>query len=77
MYVTFRLNFHHFDRFELDMRGHAQVRGAASSCLRFKLGDLVADLTFLRHFLASGLLDLGRHRHRDRRGFGRQDDQVH
>ena len=41
LYVTFRLNFHHFDRFELDLRGHTHVRGAASSCLRFKLADLV------------------------------------
>ena len=23
-YVTFRLNFHRFDRFELDLRGHTQ-----------------------------------------------------
>ena len=35
-YVTFRLNFHHFDRFELDLRGHTQVRGAAVSCPRLE-----------------------------------------
>ena len=40
-YVTFRLIFHHFDRFELDLRGHMHVRGAAFSCLRFKLADIV------------------------------------
>ena len=40
-YVTFRLNFHHFDRFELDLRGHIHVRGAAFSCLRLKLADIV------------------------------------
>ena len=41
MYGTFRLNFHHFDRFELDLRGHIHVRGAALSCLRLKLADIV------------------------------------
>ena len=41
MYVTFRLNFHHFDHFELDLRGHTHVRGAAFSCLRLKLADIV------------------------------------
>ena len=41
MYVTFRLNFHHFDRFELDLRGHTHVRGAAFSCLRLKLAEIV------------------------------------
>ena len=40
-YGTFRLNFHHFDRFELDLRGHIHVRGAAFSYLRFKLADIV------------------------------------
>ena len=40
-YVTFRLNFHHFDRFELDLRGHVHVQGAAFSCLRLKLADIV------------------------------------
>ena len=40
-YVTFRLNFHHFHRFELDLRGYIHVRGAAFSCLRLKLADIV------------------------------------
>ena len=40
-YVTFRLNFHHFDRVELDLRGHTHMRGAAFSCLRLKLADIV------------------------------------
>ena len=40
-YVTFWLNFHHFDHFELDLRGHIHVRGAAFSCLRLKLADIV------------------------------------
>ena len=40
-YGTFRLNFHRFDRFELDLRRHMHVRGAAFSCLRLKLADLV------------------------------------
>ena len=40
-YVTFRLNFHHFDHFELDLRGHMHVRDAAFSCLRLKLADIV------------------------------------
>ena len=31
-YVTFRLNFRRFDHFELDLRGHIHVRGAAFSC---------------------------------------------
>ena len=39
-YVTFRLNFHRFDRFELDLRGHMHVRGAAFSCLRLKWADI-------------------------------------
>ena len=38
---TFRLTFHHFDRFELDLRRHIHVRGAAFSCLRLKLADIV------------------------------------
>ena len=38
-YVTFRLKFHHFDRLELDLRGHMHVRGAAFSCLRLKVAD--------------------------------------
>ena len=41
VYGTFRLNFHHFDRFELDLRRHIHVRGAAFSCLRLKLADMV------------------------------------
>ena len=40
-FVTFRLNFHHFDQFELDPRGDMHVRGAAFSCLRLKLADIV------------------------------------
>ena len=36
VYGTFRLNFHHFDWFKLDLRGHTQPRGAAFSCLRLK-----------------------------------------
>ena len=46
-YVTFRLRFHRFGRFELDLRGHTCVRGAAFSCPRFKLADMLI-LTFLR-----------------------------
>ena len=41
MYGTFRRNFHHFDRFELDLHGHIHVRGAAFSCLRLKWADMV------------------------------------
>ena len=42
VYVTFRpVDFHHFDRVELDLRGHMHVRGAAFSCLRFKWADMV------------------------------------
>ena len=40
-YVTFRLNFHHFDRFELDLRGRTLVRGAAFSWPRLKSADVV------------------------------------
>ena len=40
-YVTFRANFHHFDRFELDLHGHIHVQGAAFSCLRLKWADMV------------------------------------
>ena len=36
VYGTFRLNFHRFDWFELDLRGHTQPWGAAFSCLRLK-----------------------------------------
>ena len=32
---------HHFDRIELDLRGHTHVRGAALSCLRLKWADIV------------------------------------
>ena len=39
--ITFRPSFHHFDRFELDLRGDTHVRGAAFSCLRLKLADIV------------------------------------
>ena len=41
MCVTFQLHFHHLDRLELDLRGHAHVRGAAFSCPRFKSADMV------------------------------------
>ena len=41
MYGTFRPNFHPFDHFELDLRGHIHVRGADFSCLRLKLADIV------------------------------------
>ena len=40
-YVTFHPNFHHFDRFERDLRGHTQVRGATFSCPRLKTADMV------------------------------------
>ena len=43
-YGTFRLNFHHFDRLELDLRGRIHgphVWGAAFSCLRLKWADMV------------------------------------
>ena len=40
-YVTFGLNFYHVDRFELDLRVHMHVRGAAFSCLRLNLADIV------------------------------------
>ena len=41
MYGTFRPDFHHFDRIELDLRGYIHVQGAAVSCLRLKLADMV------------------------------------
>ena len=41
MYATFRLNFYHFDRFQLDPRGHTQMRGAAFPCPRLKSADMV------------------------------------
>ena len=40
-YVTFNPNFHHFHRFELDLRRYTQVWGAAFSCPRLKLADMV------------------------------------
>ena len=40
-YVTFQADFHHFDHLELDLREHVHVRGAAFSCLRLKLADMV------------------------------------
>ena len=40
-YVTFRLNFHRFDRFELDLRRYTQLWGAAFSCPRLKSADMV------------------------------------
>ena len=40
-YGTFRLNFHRFDHFELDLRGHTQLWGAAFSCLRLKWADKI------------------------------------
>ena len=40
-YGTFHPNFHHFDRFELDLRRHIQVWGAAFSCPRLKSADMV------------------------------------
>ena len=41
MYGIIGPDFHRFDRFELDLRGHTHVRGAAFSCLRLKLADIV------------------------------------
>ena len=41
LYGTFRLTFHLFDHFELDLRGDIHVRGAALSCVRLKLADIV------------------------------------
>ena len=40
-YGTFRADFHHFDRIELDLRGKAHVWGAALSCPRLKWADMV------------------------------------
>ena len=40
-YVTFRHNFHHFDRFELDLHGHIHMQRATFSCFRLKLADIV------------------------------------
>ena len=33
MYGTFQLNFHHFNRIELGLRGYTHVRDADLSCL--------------------------------------------
>ena len=41
MYGTFQLNFRHFNRIGLGLRGHAHVQGADFSCLRLKLADMV------------------------------------
>ena len=41
LYGTFQLNFHRFDRFELDLRGRTQAWGAAFSCLRLNWADMV------------------------------------
>ena len=41
MYGTFRAKIHHFDRFELDLRGNTHVWGTAFFCLRLKLADMV------------------------------------
>ena len=40
-YGTFRLNFHHFHRFELRFCEDTHVRGAAFSCLRLKLANMM------------------------------------
>ena len=40
-YGTFPADFHHFDRIELDLRGNTHVWGAAFSCPRLKLADMV------------------------------------
>ena len=40
-YGTFRADFHHFDRTELDLRGNTHVWVAAFSCPRLKLADMV------------------------------------
>ena len=53
-YGTFRLDFHRFDRFELDLRGHIHVRGAAFSWLRLTLADVVLICRFYGHFPSSG-----------------------
>ena len=55
MYGTFRLNFHHFDRLELDLRGHTRARGAALSCPRFRLADVVLMQRFYAVFPSSGV----------------------
>ena len=55
VYGTFRLNFHHFDRFELDLRGHTRARGATFSCLPLKLADVVLIGRFYGHFSSPGV----------------------
>ena len=40
-YGTFRADFHHSDRIELDLRGNTHVRGADLSCPRLKWADMV------------------------------------
>ena len=41
VYVKFRQQFLYFGHFELDVRGYTQAQGAAFSCLRLKLADMV------------------------------------
>ena len=41
LYVKFRHHFLYFGHFELDVRGYTQAQGAAFSCLRLKLADMV------------------------------------
>ena len=41
VYGTFPADFHHFDRIEQDLRGNTHVWGAAFSCPRLKLADMV------------------------------------
>ena len=41
MYVPFWSDFHHFDCFELDVRGHIQAQGAAFSYVCSNLADVV------------------------------------
>ena len=53
-YGTFRLDFHHLHRFELDLRGHTRVRGAALPCPRFRLADMVAIQRFHGRVSSSG-----------------------
>ena len=57
-YGTFRLNFHRFDRFELDLRGHIHVQGAAFSCLPLKWADMVLFFDVYGHFSNFRGLDL-------------------
>ena len=47
LYVTFRRHFLYFGRAEqLGVRGYTQAQGVAFSCLRLKLAEYGADLTF-------------------------------